>query len=838
MATNVDKGLYQAPLGMDDLAGEEEAIEIEIVDPEEVNISADGFELSIQHDDGLGDFGANLADLMDEGDLQELASDLSSDIDNDKASRKDWEKAYTEGIKLLGLQYEDRTEPWQGASGVFHPMITEAVVRFQSETITEMFPAQGPVRTKIIGKETPEKIEAAGRVQEDMNYQLTEVMREFRPEQERMLWSLPATGSAFKKVYYDPSLGRQASMFIPAEDIILPYGTTDLDTCYRITHVMRKTENEIIKLQKAGFYRDIELPEADKDKSDIKQAKDKETGFSDINDDRYTVYEVHVDLDITGFEDEDKEGMTGIALPYVVTMIKGSNDVLAIRRNWLEDDELKLKRQHFVHYQYIPGFGAYGFGLFHLIGGFAKSATSIMRQLVDAGTLSNLPGGLKSRGLRIKGDDTPIQPGEFRDVDIGSGALRDNILPLPYKEPSQVLYTLLNNIVEEGRRFASTADMKISDMSGQAPVGTTLALLERQLKVMSAVQARLHYTFKQELRLLAAIIRDYTEPAYDYEPDVGGPTAKQEDYDHVDVIPVSDPNAATMSQRVVQYQAVMQMAQAAPDIYNMPQLHRNMLEILGIKNADKLVPLPDDHKPRDPVTENMALLKGDPVKAFLNQDHQAHIAVHMAMMQDPMIAASIGQNPKAPVISAALMAHVAEHAGYQYRKQIEAQLGLPLPPEDEDLPPQIEQALSGMMAQAAQQALQVNQQQAQQQQAAQQAQDPLVKMQQQELQLKQGSLQLEAQKVQQDFAIEQAKLEIEKQRMVMDAAAKADANNARKEEAAARMQLEGVKVGASIREKQAQQKFDQEHAGVQLGAQIAKDQAMQAAQTTPTGTEE
>jgi len=838
MATNVDKGLYQAPLGMDDLAGEEEAIEIEIVDPEEVNIHAGELDISIHPGDNMDDFGANLADLMDEGDLQELASDLSSDIDNDKASRKDWEKAYTEGIKLLGLQYEDRTEPWQGASGVFHPMITEAVVRFQSETITEMFPAQGPVRTKIVGKETPEKIEAAGRVQEDMNYQLTEVMREFRPEQERMLWSLPATGSAFKKVYYDPSLGRQVSMFIPAEDIILPYGTTDLDTCYRITHVMRKTENEIIKLQKAGFYRDIELPEADKDKSDIKQAKDKETGFSDINDDRYTVYEVHVDLDITGFEDEDKEGMTGIALPYVVTMIKGSNDVLAIRRNWLADDELKLKRQHFVHYQYIPGFGAYGFGLFHLIGGFAKSATSIMRQLVDAGTLSNLPGGLKSRGLRIKGDDTPIQPGEFRDVDIGSGALRDNILPLPYKEPSQVLYTLLNNIVEEGRRFASTADMKISDMSGQAPVGTTLALLERQLKVMSAVQARLHYTFKQELRLLAAIIRDYTEPAYDYQPDVGGPTAKQEDYDHVDVIPVSDPNAATMSQRVVQYQAVMQMAQASPDIYNMPQLHRNMLEILGIKNADKLVPLPDDHKPRDPVTENMALLKGDPVKAFLHQDHQAHIAVHMAMMQDPMIAASIGQNPKAPVISAALMAHVAEHAGYQYRKQIEAQLGLPLPPEDEDLPPQIEQALSGMMAQAAQQALQLNQQQAQQQQAAQQAQDPMVMMQQQELQLKQGSLQLEAQKVQQDFAIEQAKLELEKQKMVMDAAAKADTNNARKEEAAARMQLEGVKVGASIREKQAQQKFDQEHAGVQLGAQIAKDQAMQAAQTTPTGTEE
>ena len=838
MATNVDKGLYQAPLGMDDLAENEEPLEIEIVDPEEVNIHAGDLDISIHPGDNTDDFGANLADLMDDGDLQSLASDLSSDIDNDKASRKDWEKAYTEGLKLLGLQYEDRTEPWQGASGVFHPMITEAVVRFQSETITEMFPAQGPVRTKIVGKETPEKLEAAQRVEADMNYELTEVMREFRPEQERMLWSLPATGSAFKKVYYDPSLGRQVSMFIPAEDIILPYGTTDLDTCYRITHVMRKTENEIIKLQKAGFYRDIELPDTDKDRSDIKQAKDKETGFSDINDDRYTVYEVHVDLDITGFEDEDKEGMTGIALPYVVTMIKGSNDVLAIRRNWLEDDELKLKRQHFVHYQYIPGFGAYGFGLFHLIGGFAKSATSIMRQLVDAGTLSNLPGGLKSRGLRIKGDDTPIQPGEFRDVDIGSGALRDNILPLPYKEPSQVLYTLLNNIVEEGRRFASTADMQISDMSGQAPVGTTLALLERQLKVMSAVQARLHYTFKQELRLLAAIIRDYTEPAYDYQPDVGGATAKQEDYDHVDVIPVSDPNAATMSQRVVQYQAVMQMAQAAPDIYNMPQLHRNMLEILGIKNADKLVPLPEDQKPRDPVTENMSILKGDPVKAFLNQDHQSHIAVHMSMMQDPMIAASIGQNPKAPVISAALMAHVAEHAGYQYRKQIETQLGMALPPEDEDLPPQIEQALSGMMAQAAQQALQMNQQQAQQQQAQQQAQDPMVMMQQQELQLKQGSLQLEAQKIQQDFAIEQAKLELEKQKMVLESSAKADANNLRKEETAARMQLEGVKTGATIREKQAKQKFDQEHAGVKLGAQIAKDQAtMQSQQVTPTETE-
>jgi hypothetical protein len=825
MATNVDKGLYQAPMGIEQLAQDEEPIEIEIVDPEAVNIHMGDLDISIIPGEDEDEFGQNLAELIDDGDLQSIASDLSEDIDNDRNSRKDWEKAYTDGLKLLGLQFEERTEPWQGASGVFHPMITEAVVRFQSETITEMFPAQGPVRTKIIGKETPEKKEAAVRVEEDMNYELTEVMREFRPEHERMLWSLPATGSAFKKVYYDPNLGRQVSMFVPAEDIILPYGTTDLDTCYRLTHVMRKTKNEILKLQESGFYRDVDLGEPDKNKSDIQQAKDKETGFSDLNDDRYTLYEVHADLDIPGYEDTNSDGEeTEIGLPYVITFIKGTNEVLAIRRNWEPDDELRLKRQHFVHYQYIPGFGAYGFGLFHLIGGFAKSATSIMRQLIDAGTLSNLPGGLKSRGLRIKGDDTPIQPGEFRDVDIGSGALRDNILPLPYKEPSQVLAALLGTIVDEGRRFAATADLKVSDMSGQSPVGTTLALLERQLKVMTAVQARLHYTFKQELGLLAEIIADYTDPSYDYDPDTSNRSAKKTDYEYVEIIPVSDPNAATMSQRVVQYQAVIQMAQMAPDIYDMPQLHRRMLEVLGIKNAEKLVKLPDDQKPRDPVTENMSVLKGEPVKAFLNQDHQSHIAVHMAMMQDPLVMAVIGQNPRAPAIQAALMAHLAEHAGFQYRKQIEAQLGLTLPPEDEDLPPQIEQALSEMMAKAAQQALQLNQQQAQQQQAQQQAQDPLVMMQQQELALKQGGLQLEVQKAQQDFAIAQAKLELDKQKMVLESSAKADANNLRKEETAARMQLEGVKTGAAIRESQAKQKFDQESSGVKLGAQIAKDQ--------------
>ena len=762
MATNIDKALYQQPQGIDALAQDEEPIEIEIVDPEAVNIHAGDLELSIIPD-GEGDtFDENLAETLDENDIMSMASDLAGDIENDKDSRKDWEKAYVDGLKLLGLQYEERTEPWNGASGVFHPMITEAVVRFQSETITETFPAQGPVRTKILGKETPEKQEAAVRVEEDMNYELTEVMREFRPEHERMLWSLPATGSAFKKGYYDPNIGRQVSIFVPAEDIILPYGTSDLDTCYRVTHVMRKTKNEIVKLQQAGFYRDIELPDPNKEKDDIKKAKDKETGFSDINDSRYTLYESHVDLVLKGDEDKDEDGEpTGITKPYVVTLIKGSNDVLAIRRNWEQEDPLELKRQHFVHYQYIPGFGAYGFGLFHLIGGYAKSATSLMRQLVDAGTLSNLPGGLKTRGMRIKGDDTPIAPGEWRDVDIGSGALRDSILPLPYKEPSQVLMGLLGQIVEEGRRFAATADMKVSDMSAQAPVGTTLALLERQLKVMSAVQARLHYTFKQELRLLAALIRDYTDPSYDYDPIDAPRKAKKEDYNHVDILPVSDPNAATMSQRVVQYQAVIQMAQMAPDIYDLPQLHRQMLAVLGIKDADKLVPLPDDQKPKDPVSENMAALRLEPLKAFFYQDHQSHIQVHMMAMQDPIVMELIGQNPKAPQIQAAMMAHIADHVGFAYRQKIEQQMGMPLPPEDEKLPPEMEIQLSGMMAQAAQQVLQQSQAMAAQKQAQQQQQDPMIQMQQQELQLKQEELKLKREEIEGRLALENKRIQVE-----------------------------------------------------------------------------
>ena len=813
MATNIDKALYQAPEGLDTLADAAPPIEIEIEDPESVTIGIDGLEIELTPQEPTAEeFDTNLAEFMTDTALGVVASDLESDIDNDKNSRRDWEKSYTEGLKLLGLQMEERTEPWNGASGVFHPMITEAVVRFQAETITETFPAGGPVRTKIIGKDTPEIKEAAARVQEDMNFELTEEMKEFRGEHERMLWSLPATGSAFKKVYFDPSLGRQVSMFVPAEDILLPYGATDLDTCHRVTHVMRKTKNEILKLQAAGFYRDVELGDAPHSQTEIQKAKDKETGFSDLNYDRYVIYECHVDLDLEGFEDENDGKLTGIALPYVVTLVKGSSEILAIRRNWEEEDELKLKRQHFVHYQYIPGFGAYGFGLFHLIGGFAKSATSIMRQLVDAGTLSNLPGGLKSRGLRIKGDDTPIAPGEFRDVDIGSGNIRDNILPLPYKEPSQVLYTLLQNIVDEGRRFAATADMKVSDMSAQAPVGTTLALLERQLKVMTAVQARVHFALKQELKLLKNIIRDYTDPDYTYDPEYGTRKAKRSDYDLVDVIPVSDPNAATMSQRVIQYQAVIQMAQMAPDIYNLPELHRGMLEVLGIKNAEKLVPIEEDMRPADPVRENQNVLKGDPLKAFMHQDHQAHIQVHSLLLQDPTIQQFIGQNPQAPRIVGAITAHIAEHVGYKMRQQIEQQLGLPLPPEGENLPPEIEIALSGMMAQAANQVLQQNQMLAAQQQAQQQAQDPLIQMQQQELQLKQQEVQLKGQK------------------LAVDASAKADELAFKKQELAAKMELEGFKAGQQARYQQESLSASQQRDGVKLGIDVAKSRAQAAAQ--------
>ncbi|MGL4265388.1 MAG: hypothetical protein ACRCTX_27520 [Afipia sp.] len=815
MSTNIDKAFHQQPVGLDALAEAHEPIEIEIVDPEAVDINLGDVEINIEKGEpSIDDFDANLAEFLDEDDVTAMVSDLVADIDNDRNSRKDWEKAYTAGLKLLGLQIEERTEPWDGASGVFHPMITEAVVRFQSETITETFPAKGPVRTKIRGKQTPEKQDAARRVEADMNYQLTDEMVEFRPEHERMLWSLPATGSAFKKVYFDPSLGRQVSVFIPAEDVLLPYGTSNIQTCYRLSHVMRKTANEIKKLQQAGFYRDVDIGSPDKHTDAINNAKDKETGFADLNDERFTLVECHVDLCIEGDPlcDKDDEGEpTGIMLPYVVTFIHGANTVLSIRRNWKEDAALRLKREHFVHYQYIPGFGAYGFGLFHLIGGFANSATSLMRQLIDSGTLANLPGGLKTRGLRIKGDDTPIAPGEFRDADVGSGTLRDNIMPLPYKEPSATLFNLLNTVVEEGRRFAATADMKVSDMSAEAPVGTTLALLERQLKVMTAVQARVHYALKEELCLIRDLIRDYTDEDYHYEPDEGPARAKKSDYEDVDVIPVSDPNAATLSQRVVQYQAVIQLSQTAPQIYDLPKLHRGMLEVLGIKDADKLVPLPEDQKPRDPVSENMAALKGEPLKAFAYQSHEAHIQVHTSAMQDPIIMQLVGQNPQAPKIMAAMQAHVAEHVAFAYRQKIEQQLGMPLPPDGEKLPPQVEIALSGMMAQAAQQVLQQSQATAQQQQQAQQAQDPVLQLQQQEMQLKAQEVAIKEKKVATDAEVrnrEQTRKEAETQ---INAAARAD-ELALKEKR--------LQVDAAFKDDKLQ--AEQEREGVRMGIDIAK----------------
>jgi hypothetical protein len=764
----VDKGLYQAPKGLEQLTqGQEPDIEIEVEDPEAMHIHADGFDLNIEkmdEEDGSEEFNENLAEQMEGGALETLASELSSDIDNDINSRKDWEQMYKDGITLLGLKFEERVEPWDGACGVFHPMITEAVVRFQAEAIMETFPAKGPVRTQIIGKETRQKMEAAQRVEADMNYQLTEKMPEFRNEHERMLWNLPSAGSAFKKVYYDPSIGRQISIFIPAEDIVLPYGASEIASCHRVTHRMRKTKQDIIKLQRAGFYMDVELGEPQKFRTEIQEKKDKETGFTATYDDRFELYEAHVDLDLPGFEDKDDNGEeTGIALPYVVTMVRGTNQVLAIRRNWKEEDPLCLKRQHFVHYQYIPGYGAYGFGLFHLIGGFAKSATSILRQLVDAGTLSNLPGGLKSRGLRIKGDDTPIAPGEFRDVDVGSGTIRDNILPLPYKEPSAVLAGLMDKIIEEGRRFAATSDMQISDMSANAPVGTTLAILERTLKVMSAVQARVHYALRQELKLLAGIIRDYTDDDYNYEPESGDMQVKKEDYNHVDILPVSDPNAATLSQRVVQYQAVIQLAQSAPQIYNLPELHRQMLDVLGIKNADKLVPLDDDQKPKDPVTENMAALKGKPMKAFMFQDHQAHIQVHQMAMQDPIVQQLIGQNPQVQAIMGAMQAHIAEHVGYAYRQKIEDAMGASLPSPEDNLSPDLEVQLSRLVAQAAPQVLAQSQAMAAQQQAQQNAKDPVLQAELMDQQVKQGELQRKIAKDKTDAQIKMQELALKAQ---------------------------------------------------------------------------
>lgn len=733
---NIFKAMQpQSPFLTED---DEAPIEVNIGDPmDPVDTEVD---VEMEQEPG---FDANLAEYMDESDLTSLVSDLLDDFNNDKNARKDWESTYIDGLDLLGLKIEERSEPWQGACGVYHPMLTEAAIRFQSEMISETFPAQGPVKAKIIGKDDPDTQKAAKRVVEDMNYQLTEKMTEFRPEHEKMLWSLALAGASFKKVYFDPSMNRQVSMFVPAEDLYIPYGASDARTAERLTHVMRKTKNDIKKLQYAEFYRDIDLGEPSKDLDDVQQRKDESSGYKATYDNRYKLLEMQVELDLAGFEDVDDETEeeTGIALPYIVTIESSTQEILSIRRNWDEHDPLKQAKQHFVQYTYIPGFGAYGYGLIHLIGGFAKSATSIVRQLIDAGTLSNLPGGLKSRGLRIKGDDTPIMPGEWRDVDVPSANIKDNILPLPYKEPSATLFQLLQNVVEEGRRLAAVADVKLENMNGEAPVGTTLAILERTLKVMSAVQARVHASMEQEFKLIAALVRDYTAPAYDYLPDFDAPaTAKKEDYDKVDIIPVSDPNASTMAQRIIQYQAAIQLAQQSPQIYNLPVLHRQMLEVMGIKDADKIVIVEEDQVPTDPVTENMNILKAKPVKAFIEQDHDAHLAVHNALITDPKVAAAMGQNPQAAVLKQALMSHIMEHIGFQYRRGIETQLGTTLPPEDAKLNPEMEIQLAKLSADAAKQLLQVNQSEQAKQTAQQQAQDPLVLMQQKELQLKQQEL--------------------------------------------------------------------------------------------------
>jgi len=821
---DIDKAINQAPMGLAVLE-EGEPIEIEIVDPESVSIN--GIELDFEVEE---DFSENLAESMPSDTLAGLASDLLADYQSDVDSRKDWIQTYVDGIQLLGMKLEDRTEPWPGACGVYHPLLAEALVKFQSETIMETFPAQGPVKTQVIGKEDSETRDAATRVKEDMNYQLTEKMPEYRPEHERLLWGLGLAGNAFKKVYYDPSLGRQVAIFVPAEDIVVPYGASSLETAERVTHVMRKTENEMRKLQVSGFYRDIDLGEPTDTFDDVEKKIAERMGFRASSDDRYKILEMHVTLDLPGYEDEVDGEQTGIGLPYVVTIEKHSSSILSIRRNWNEDDDLKLKRQHFVHYGYVPGFGFYCFGLIHLIGAYSKAGTSLIRQLVDAGTLSNLPGGFKTKGLRVKGDDTPIAPAEFRDVDVASGTIKDNIMALPYKEPSQVLAGLMDKIIDEGRRFASAADLKISDMSAQSPVGTTLAILERTLKIMSAVQARIHYSMRQEFKLLKGIIRDYTPEEYNYQPEDGDRRAKRSDYDRVDVIPVSDPNAATMSQKVVQYQAALQLAASAPQLYDLAQLHRQMLEVLGIKNASKLVKLEEDNKPKDPITENMDVVRMKPLKAFAYQDHQAHVTTHQSFMQDPMTAQMIGQNPQAQQMMAALQAHIAEHYAFLYRNMIEQQVGAALPPPDaeEPLPEEFEAALSRMVAQASQQLLMQNQANAQQQQAQQQAQDPIIQMQMQELQIKAQDVQRKAQKDQQDAQMRMQQLQIEQERVASQERAAMAAIQTKQQMDMEKLQsaeeIEGMKLGFEIQKSKDELAAKEQIEGMKIGASMRRGQ--------------
>ena len=783
MATNsIEKSIFGAPKGIPEAAAGELELEIEVLGPDDEPGEDEGVEVELpepSHDE-------NLADQLSDQELTKIAADLEAAIDVDLMARADWEKSYKDGLELLGLHMEQRTEPFPGACGVYHPLITEACVRFQAELTTETFPASGPVRTKILGKETPDKKAAAARVEEDMNHQLTDVMQEYRPEHERMLWNLPMTGSAFKKVYYDDTLGRQVAMFVPAEDIILPYGTTDLGTCNRLTHRMRKTMIDLKKLQQSGFYRDVSVQAQAASTTDIQEKKDKESGNTALNDDRPELYEVHVDMGL--HEDDDIR-------PYVVTLVKNQQIVLSIRRNWKEEDPLMLKRQHFVHYQYVPGFGAYGFGLFHLVGGYARAATSTLRQLIDAGTFANLPGGFKTNGLRIKGEDAPIRPGEFRDVDVGSGVIKDNIMPLPFKEPSVVLAGLLDKLIEDGRRMAATADIKIADMSSQAPVGTTLALLERTLKVMTAVQARCHYVLKQEFKLIANIIRDYKEDDYSFDPEVGERSARKADFAMVDVLPVSDPNAATLSQRVVQYQAALQMAETAPQIYNMPLLHREMLDVLGIKNAAKMVPMPEDMRPKDPVTENMFILQGKPVKAFMLQDHEAHMTVHQMLLQDPKVQAAIGQNPQAQLMQGALLAHIAEHAGYAYRMHVSQQLGMPLPDPEVDLDPQVEKEIAPLLAQAAQQALMQNQKIMAQQQAQAMQQDPAFMLEQKKLEQKDKEIAVKELQAKGSLAIAADKQDLEEAKFEAEYKTKLADFGLRREDQDARLSADGIRLG-------------------------------------------
>ena len=797
---SIEKSLYAAPEGLESLDDGEE-LDIEVDDDIELG------EDQPEPEEPIG-FDENLVEHLDPGVVEEIVSEILSDFDDDLSSRKDWIKAYVDGLELLGLKIEERMDPWPGACGVYHPLLSESLVKFQAETIMEIFPATGPVKTEIIGKETPEKKDAAARVEADMNYRLTDEMTEYRPETERLLWGLGLSGNAFRKVYFDPGLNRQTAIFVPAEDVVVPYGASNIETSPRVTHVMRKTENEVRRLQVMGFYADVDLGEPNNTLDEVEKKIAEKMGFRATSDDRYKLLETQVNLDIPGLEHTDEDGEpTGLALPYLITIEKGSNKCLAIRRNWEEGDETHKKRQHFVHYGYIPGFGFYCFGLIHLIGAFAKSGTSIIRQLVDAGTLANLPGGFKTRGMRVKGDDTPIAPAEFRDVDVPSGAIKDNLMLLPYKEPSQVLLTLLNQIVEDGRRFANTADLQASDMSANAPVGTTLAILERTLKVMSAVQARIHYSMKQELRLLKNIIADYTPQEYEYEPAEGNKKAKKSDYAMVDVIPVSDPNAATLSQKVVQYQAVMQLAGQAPQLYDLAYLHRQMLEVLSIPNANKLVALEDDQKPMDPMSENINAMKGKPLKAFIYQDQDAHIAAHQAFMQNPVVAQTIGQNPQANMIMASLQAHIADHLGFSYRAKLEKQMGVTMPPPDKEMPKELEVELSKLIAVASQQLLQADKAQAAQQQAQQQAQDPLIQMQQAELQMKGQELQRKAAKDQMDAQMKGQQLQIEQQRIQQQA------------------QTDAMRIQAQTEQARIRNEHDHDLERTRLGVQTAIEQA-------------